>query len=128
MWKYAEPGLGATFLLCSGTLIAHEVKTLSTVALLYLQSAILAITTVTSMILWARCFEERSRGVKGLLLSANVFMWCLSFFGFIRAVVLWMAEVNELGKKCKGMSYGTFESSSTRANGERTRGRDRDRM
>ncbi|KAM5346440.1 hypothetical protein ACJ41O_009445 [Fusarium nematophilum] len=110
LWKFAEPSLVAVLLLCSATLLAHEIKLLSSVALLYLQSLILAATTAASFILWARCFQEESRAVKGVLMGCNVLMWGLSLFGFIRAVVVWKVEAGEeAGVDVeRGVAYGTF--------------------
>ncbi|KAF4459700.1 hypothetical protein FALBO_13550 [Fusarium albosuccineum] len=112
LWTFADPILVALLLLCSATLLAHETKLLSSVALLYLQSLILVVTTIASLILWTRCFQEQSPAVKGVLMGCNVLMWGLALFGFLRAVVLWKVEATEE----RGMdverrfSYGTFVS------------------
>ncbi|CAM1502338.1 Fc.00g043220.m01.CDS01 [Cosmosporella sp. VM-42] len=119
LWIYTEPCLGIILILCCGTLIAHEVTTLSTVALLYLQSAILILTTTTSLMLWVRSFEEDNRAAKSVLTGCNLFMWGLAFFGFVRSVVLWRVEVKEekRGRGTQGSHYGTFVSCGGRANG-----------
>lgn len=109
LWKLADPTLVVVLLLCSASLLAHEVKLLSSVALLYLQSLILAATTVSSLVLWARCFQEESRSVKGVLMGCNVLMWGLALFGFIRAVVIWKVEANEYEMdQERAVMYGTF--------------------
>lgn len=109
LWKLADPTLVAVLLLCSASLVIHEVKLLSSVALLYLESLILAATTVSSLVLWARCFQEESRSVKGVLMGCNVLMWGLALFAFVRAVVVWKVETNEdeMDHERAGM-YGTF--------------------
>ncbi|KAF5022028.1 hypothetical protein F66182_5911 [Fusarium sp. NRRL 66182] len=109
LWRLADPTLVAVLILCSASLFAHEVKLLSSVALLYLQSLILAATTVSSFILWARCFQEQSRSVKGVLMGCNVLMWGLALFGFIRAVVVWKVEASDDGmEQERAFMYGTF--------------------
>ncbi|KAJ4254387.1 hypothetical protein NW762_009982 [Fusarium torreyae] len=109
LWKLADPTLVAVLLLCSASLLAHEVKLLSSVALLYLQSLILAATTVSSLVLWARCFQEESRFVKGVLMGCNVLMWGLALFGFIRAAILWKVEGDEdEDDQERALMYGTF--------------------
>ncbi|KAF4983899.1 hypothetical protein FZEAL_775 [Fusarium zealandicum] len=109
LWRFAEPSLAAVILLCSGTLLAHEAKGLSTVALLYLQSLIMAVTTGASLILWARCLQEQSRAAKSVLMGCDVLMWGLALFGFIRAVVVWKVETIEQGADVeRGATYGTF--------------------
>lgn len=89
LWTFAEPSLVAILLFCSSSLIAHEVKVLSSVALLYLQSGVLALSTASSAVLWARCLGERSGTVKGVLMACNVLMFGMALFGFARAVVVW---------------------------------------
>ncbi|EEU47261.1 uncharacterized protein NECHADRAFT_77531 [Fusarium vanettenii 77-13-4] len=110
LWTFVDPILVTLLLLCSVTLLAHEVKLLSSVALLYLQSLILAVTTAASVVLWARCFQEQSPEVKGVLMGCNVMLWGLALFGFIRAAVVWKAELSEDGGMDveRGMAYGTF--------------------
>ncbi|RGP77487.1 hypothetical protein FLONG3_4406 [Fusarium longipes] len=109
LWKFADPSLVIVLLLCSASLIIHEVKLLSSVALLYLESVILVATTVASFVLWARCFQEESRSVKGVLMGSNVLMWGLAFFGFVRAVVIWRVEMNEGDvDQERAVMYGTF--------------------
>ncbi|WAO86463.1 Hypothetical protein NCS54_00373700 [Fusarium falciforme] len=112
LWTFVDPILVTLLLLCSVTLLAHEVKLLSSVALLYLQSLILAVTTAASVVLWARCFQEKSPEVKGVLMGCNVMLWGLALFGFIRAAVVWKAELSEDGGMDveRGMAYGTFVS------------------
>ncbi|KAH7271130.1 hypothetical protein B0J15DRAFT_389085 [Fusarium solani] len=110
LWTFVDPILVTLLLLCSATLLAHEVKLLSSVALLYLQSLILAVTTAASVVLWARFFQEQSPEVKGVLMGCNVMLWGLALFGFIRAAVVWKAELSEEGGLDveRGMAYGTF--------------------
>ncbi|RMJ13518.1 hypothetical protein CDV36_006802 [Fusarium kuroshium] len=110
LWTFVDPILITLLLPCSITLLAHEVKLLSSVALLYLQSLILAVTTAASVVLWARCFQEQSPEVKGVLMGCNVMLWGLALFGFIRAAVVWKAEVgDEVGVDVeRGVAYGTF--------------------
>lgn len=87
----------------------HEVKPLSSVALLYLESLILAATTLSSLVLWARCFQDESRSVKGVLMGCNVMMWGLALFGFIRAVVIWKVESqDDEADQERAVMYGTF--------------------
>jgi hypothetical protein len=109
LWKLADPTLVAVMLLCSASLVIHEVKLLSSVALLYLESLILAVTTLSSLVLWARCFQEESRSVKSVLMGCNVLMWGLALFAFVRAVVVWKVETNEdeMDQE-RAVMYGTF--------------------
>ncbi|KAF5667780.1 integral peroxisomal membrane [Fusarium circinatum] len=109
LWKFADPSLVVVLLLCSASLLIHEVKLLSSVALLYLESLILAATTLSSLVLWARCFQEESRSVKGVLMGCNVMMWGLALFGFIRAVVIWKVESeDDEDDQQRAVMYGTF--------------------
>ncbi|CAG7562130.1 unnamed protein product [Fusarium equiseti] len=109
LWKFADPSLVIVLLLCSMSLIIHEVKLLSSVALLYLESLILVATTVASFVLWTRCFQEESRSVKGVLMGSNVLMWGLAFFGFVRAVVIWKVDTadDDVDQE-RAVMYGTF--------------------
>ncbi|XEV04230.1 hypothetical protein FSHL1_009517 [Fusarium sambucinum] len=109
LWKFADPSLVIVLLLCATSLIIHEIKLLSSVALLYLESLILVVTTVASFVLWTRCFQEESRSVKGVLMGSNVLMWGLAFFGFVRAVVIWKVEASEGDvDQERAVMYGTF--------------------
>lgn len=109
LWTFVDPILITLLLLCSITLLVHEVKLLSSVALLYLQSLILAVTTAASVVLWARCLQEESPEVKGVLMGCNVMLWGLALFGFIRAAVVWKAEVGDEAVDVeRGVAYGTF--------------------
>lgn len=109
LWKFADPSLVVVLLLCATSLIIHEIKVLSSVALLYLESIILIATTVASFVLWTRCFQEESRSVKGVLMGSNVLMWGLAFFGFVRAVVIWKVEASEGDvDQERAVMYGTF--------------------
>ncbi|KAH7185885.1 uncharacterized protein B0J16DRAFT_372641 [Fusarium flagelliforme] len=109
LWKFADPSLVIVLLLCSTSLIIHEVKLLSSVALLYLESLILVATTVASFVLWTRCFQEESRSVKGVLMGSNFLMWGLAFFGFVRAVVIWKVDAadDDVDQE-RAVMYGTF--------------------
>jgi hypothetical protein len=100
--------LGFIVLLCSGSLVVHEARTLTVVALLYLQSAILAVTTATSLILWARCLAEENLVVRVVVMGCTVFMWGLSFLGFVRGVVLWRIEDEDEREGERQVEYGTF--------------------
>lgn len=100
--------LGFIILICTGSLIMHEARILTVVVLLYLQSAILAVTTATSLMLWARCLAEENRIVRGVVMGCNVFMWGLSFFGFARVVVLWTVEDEDEREREHRVEYGTF--------------------
>ncbi|KAF5670522.1 hypothetical protein FHETE_4429 [Fusarium heterosporum] len=109
LWKLADPTLVVVLFLCSASLVVHEVKLLSSVALLYLESMILAATTVSSLVLWVRCFQEESRSVKGVLMGCNVLMWVLALFGFVRAVVIWQVETGKDDTdQERAVMYGTF--------------------
>ncbi|UZP37212.1 hypothetical protein NXS19_005028 [Fusarium pseudograminearum] len=109
LWKFADPSLVVVLLLCATSLIIHEIKLLSSVALLYLESLILVATTVASFVLWTRCFQEESRSVKGVLMGSNVLMWGLAFFGFVRAVIIWKVEASEVdADQERAVMYGTF--------------------
>lgn len=96
----------AITILCSATLIAHEVKVLSSVAHLYLQALILALTTMASGYLWVKCLGEESRHVKGVIMGCSVMIWGLALFGFLRAVVVWKVEGE--GSDEASVGYGTF--------------------
>lgn len=100
--------LGVIILICSGSLIMHEARILTVVVLLYLQAAILAATTATSLMLWARCLAEENRVVRGLVMGCNVFMWGLSLFGFARAVMVWTVEDEDERERDRRVEYGTF--------------------
>ncbi|KAI5464821.1 hypothetical protein BGZ63DRAFT_421815 [Mariannaea sp. PMI_226] len=116
LWQFAEPSLVGILLVCSATLLAHEVRILSSVALLFLQCAILFLTTLASIFMWIRCIGEYNSTVKGLLMGCNVLIWGLSLFGFMRAVVIWKVEMEMDeermpqygGREPQRVSYGTF--------------------
>lgn len=104
-------------LICFTTLIIHETQGLSTVSLLYLQTGILFLTTVTAMAIAMHCFEQESRAVKGVLMGCDVLMWGMAFLGFIRAAIIWKLEcvVEHKGEMATatttrqgGARYGTF--------------------
>ncbi|UNI22881.1 hypothetical protein JDV02_008727 [Purpureocillium takamizusanense] len=50
--SYVQPALAIMFVICMGTLAAHEMFVLSTVLLLYLQAAVLVIAIATSLFTW----------------------------------------------------------------------------
>lgn len=93
LWTIAEPALAAETLLCFAALLTHELRGgLSAVALLYVQSGILVLTTCTALALTVRSVGQESRAVKGALMGCDVMMWGMAFVGFVRAVVVWKAE------------------------------------
>ncbi|KAH7311553.1 hypothetical protein B0I35DRAFT_514310 [Stachybotrys elegans] len=91
-WKLVEPSLGMTLFFCFCALIVHETLPLSNMALMYFQAVILLFTTVSSMSLWVMCLEERSDGIKAVVLGCAVFMWGTGVLAFVRASAVWMAH------------------------------------
>lgn len=59
---------------------------------LYLQSGVLVLTTLAAVTLVARCLEQESRAVKGVITGCCMWMWATMFLGFLRAVVVWKVE------------------------------------
>ncbi|KAJ4862124.1 hypothetical protein T069G_03078 [Trichoderma breve] len=85
------PSLATTFVLIisSITLVVHEIYVLSPVVLLYLQAAILALTTVSATTMWMNCVGEDDAMLKCVLISCSVFFLGTSGLAFLRAVVIW---------------------------------------
>ncbi|KAL7951283.1 hypothetical protein V8C42DRAFT_356647 [Trichoderma barbatum] len=83
--------LAATFVLVlsSGTLLVHEICMLSPVVLLYLQAAILALTTVSATSIWMNCVQEDDAVLKCALISCSILFWGTSALAFLRAAVVW---------------------------------------
>jgi hypothetical protein len=106
IWAYTVPLLLATVLTTFTALLICELRGISHVALLYIQSFILLLTTVMVMTLWMHCLEVRgSRFAKGVLMGCSVSVWGVVFLGYLRVVVIWMAE-SRSGRRSRG--YGTF--------------------
>lgn len=95
LWTHVGPALGLVVLLCFITLVIHEVRVLSTVAILYVQAGILFLTTAASLALWIRSLSLQKQEVKGVIMGCNVFIWAMAFLGFLRAAIVWMAERDE---------------------------------
>ncbi|PKK44255.1 hypothetical protein CI102_11281 [Trichoderma harzianum] len=113
------PSLATTFvlILSSITLIVHEIYILSSVVLLYLQAAILALTTVSATAMWMNCVGEDDAMVKCVWISCSVFFLGTSGLAFLRAVVIWkvtgLDESEGLGQirvdgEIQGENYATF--------------------
>ncbi|KAL7783631.1 hypothetical protein V8C37DRAFT_413654 [Trichoderma ceciliae] len=85
------PFLTTTFvlILSSTTLLIHEIYLLSAVVLLYLQAAILALTTVSATYMWMSCVQEDNLMLKCVLISCSVLFWGTSGLAFLRAAVVW---------------------------------------
>lgn len=92
LWTFGEPLVGALLLLCFGILVTHEVRPLSSVAHLYLQAAVLLLTTLAAVTLVAQCLDQESRAVKGVITGCCMWMWATAFLGFLRAVIVWKVE------------------------------------
>ncbi|KAH6606167.1 hypothetical protein Trco_005320 [Trichoderma cornu-damae] len=87
----STPSFMTTFVLvlCSTTLLVHEIWLLSAVVLLYLQAAILAMTTVSATYMWISCVRENDVLSKGVLIGCGVLFWGTSALAFLRAAVVW---------------------------------------
>lgn len=72
--------------------LIHEVCGLSTIALLYLQSAVVAVVSITCLVLAARGFEQDNLLVKGVILGCTMATWGGNLLGFVRVVVVWRVE------------------------------------
>ncbi|EHK23346.1 uncharacterized protein TRIVIDRAFT_64202 [Trichoderma virens Gv29-8] len=85
------PSLTTTFVLFISfvTLLIHEIYVLSPVVLLYLQAAILALTTVSATTMWMNCVQEDNVMLKCALISCSIMFWGMSGLAFLRAVVVW---------------------------------------
>lgn len=113
------PSWATTFvlILSSITLVIHEIYIISPVVLLYLQAAILALTTVSVTAMWMNCVGEDDAMVKCVLISCSVFFLGTSGLAFLRAVVIWKVtgsdESEGLGRirvdgQIQGENYATF--------------------
>lgn len=113
------PSLATTSVLVisSITLVVHEIYILSPVVLLYLQAAILALTTVSATAMWMNCVGEDDAMVKCVWISCSVFFLGASGLAFLRAVVIWKItgsdESEGLGRtrvdgEIQGENYETF--------------------
>lgn len=99
-WKYAETALGLTLATSIGVLALHETRVLSTVAVLYLQALILAMTMMTSLALWIWIFtHSTSRIVTGAVVSGVAMLMGTAMLAFFRAALVWwiIEEGGELG-------------------------------
>lgn len=114
------PSLATTFVLIvsSTTLVVHEIYILSPVVLLYLQAAILALTTVSTTGMWMTCVGEDDAMLKCVLISCSVFFLGTCGLAFLRAVVIWKVtssdESEGLGqvngdREVRGENYATFQ-------------------
>lgn len=110
LWTAGEPLVGALLLLCFAILVTHEVRPLSTVAHLYLQSGVLLLTTLAAVTLMARCLQQESRAVKGVITGCCMWMWVTTFLGFLRAAVIWKVE---------SMGHQQDEEQDAEGDGER---------
>ncbi|POR32172.1 Uncharacterized protein TPAR_07618 [Tolypocladium paradoxum] len=116
LWNYVEPALGLILAMCVGTLVIHETRLLSTVAMLHLQALILTVTTVTSLTMWIWLFtQDTSQLVKGVVIGCVAMMMGTAMLAFFRtALVWWMVEKRgELGGSGDSFEgefadYGTF--------------------
>ncbi|KAK4090762.1 hypothetical protein Purlil1_4898 [Purpureocillium lilacinum] len=112
---YVQPALALIFILCVGTLAAHETLVLSTVVLLYLQAAILLIAIATSMFTWVWLFSNANHHnendndghygdadwqlLKGVVVSCIAALMGTTVFAFVRIAAVWwvVEEQGELG-------------------------------
>ncbi len=113
---YVQPALALIFILCVGTLAAHETLVLSTVVLLYLQAAILLIAIATSMFTWVWLFSNANHRnnnndndghygdadwqlLKGVVVSCIAALMGTTVFAFVRIAAVWwvVEEQGELG-------------------------------
>lgn len=85
--------------------------------LLYLQAAILALTTVSATAMWMHCVGEDDGMLKCVLISCSVFFLGTSGLAFLRAVFVWRVtssdESEGLGqvsdnREVQGENYATF--------------------
>lgn len=106
LWTYVQPALGLVLAMCVGTLLAHETRVLSTVAMLYLQALILTVTTAASLAAWAWLLaQDTGQLAKGVVVGGVTMMMGTAVFAFFRtALVWWVAE-----DRGEFADYGTFE-------------------
>lgn len=118
------PSLATTFvlILSSATLLVHEIYLLSPVVLLYLQAAILALTTVSATSMWMNCVQEDNAMFKCALISCSILFWGTSGLAFLRAAVVWKAtslsEDEASGQRrvdgeIQGERYAFFQGSGS---------------
>ncbi|KAK4068369.1 uncharacterized protein Triagg1_7308 [Trichoderma aggressivum f. europaeum] len=114
------PSLATTsvLILSSITLVVHEIYVLSPVVLLYLQAAILALTTVSATGMWMNCVGEDDAMLKCVLISCSVFFLGTSGLAFLRAVAIWRITSSDESEglmqvradgEIQGENYATFQ-------------------
>lgn len=114
------PYLATAFVLVLSfaTLLIHEVYLLSPVVLLYLQAAILSLTTVSATSMWMNCVREDDFVLKGVLISCSVVFWATSGLAFLKAVIIWKVtglsedEASTRNRGIHGERYDTFQGSA----------------
>ncbi|KAK5995318.1 hypothetical protein PT974_03721 [Cladobotryum mycophilum] len=118
LWEMPSMAISSVLVLCVVTMITHEVRVLSAVALLYLQAAILFMTSVSVLIMWVSVAEQSGEVVQSILVGCCVFLWGMAALGFLRAVVIWrVTELEEDIAHHQGLlhddmeTYGTIASS-----------------
>ncbi|KAM0254511.1 hypothetical protein ACHAQJ_006731 [Trichoderma viride] len=109
-------------ILSSTTLLVHEIYLLSAVVLLYLQAAILALTTVSATSMWMNCIQEDNRLLKCALISCSILFWGTSGLAFLRAAVVWKVtsssedemtrQTRRMDGRIQGERYATFQESN----------------
>ncbi|PNY22926.1 Uncharacterized protein TCAP_07021 [Tolypocladium capitatum] len=117
LWNCVEPALGITLAMCVGTLVAHETRVLSTVAMLYRQALILTATAVSSLAMWIWLFtQDTNHPVTGVVFGCVAMMMGTATLAFFRtALVWWMIEDRgELGGSGDSLDgdiedHGAFE-------------------
>lgn len=92
IWTVTQPILIGLTVSTFGLLIINELRGLSTVALLYLQSAILIVVTITCFSLSAHGFEQNSVAVQAAVLSCAITLWGWSVLSFLRVALVWRVE------------------------------------
>ncbi|KYK60235.1 hypothetical protein DCS_01372 [Drechmeria coniospora] len=88
------------FAVCLGTLVAHEVRLLRTVVLLYLQALILTMTTGASFALWLGMLatgQDVDQLAKGVAVGSIAMMVGTAAVAFSRAVAVWWWAVEVSG-------------------------------
>ena len=94
LWQYLQPGLGLILATCCGTLVAHETRVLSTVAMLYLQAVIMTMTALTLLAAWGWLLEQDADQLAtGVVVGCVAMMMGVAVFAFFRvALIWWMVE------------------------------------
>ncbi|KAL6870333.1 hypothetical protein J3F83DRAFT_714430 [Trichoderma novae-zelandiae] len=107
----------SVLVLSFATLMVHEIRLLSPVVLLYLQAAILALTTISATSMWMECVREDDGMAKRVLVSCGTLLWGASAMAFLRAAVVWRVSLGEdegaggrSGDEAQG-GYATFQGS-----------------